>query len=162
MVSSTGGMSYGAMVNLSLNQTLMRSLNTSLTALLPVGSLLIVGAWIMGATTLQEFALALLVGLLSGAYSSIFIASPLLAVLKEREPRYRDIKRRIEAKGGDSAAVPATAGGRTKAAAGAKAGASSSGDRGKETAGNGEERIVTATGRVIPPRPRKKTKGRRN
>ena len=153
MVSSTGGMSYGAMVNLSLNQTLMRSLNTSLTALLPVGSLLIVGAWIMGATALQEFALALLVGLFSGAYSSIFIASPLLAVLKEREPRYRDIKRRIDAKGGDSAAMPVGAGGRTKATAAAEA---------KETAGNGEERVVTATGRVIPPRPRKKTKGRRN
>src|SRR6185295_4454606 len=78
--------------------TLMRSLNTSITALLPILSLLIVGSLILGATTLQEFALALLIGLASGAYSSIFIASPLLAVLKEREPRYRDLRRRIESR----------------------------------------------------------------
>ena len=75
------------MVDLSLNQVLMRSLNTSITALLPVASLLILGSFILGATTLQEFALALLIGLFAGAYSSIFIASPLLAVLKEREPQ---------------------------------------------------------------------------
>jgi preprotein translocase subunit SecF len=150
LVSSTGGLSYGGMVNLSLNQTLMRSLNTSLTALLPVGSLLIIGSWIMGAHTLQEFALALMIGLFSGAYSSIFIASPLLAVLKEREPRYRDIKRRVEARGGDMV-VPAvvTPGGvvRPSSGTGAKAGA------------DPESSVVTSSGRVIPARPRKKTKG---
>ncbi|HKX70900.1 MAG TPA: protein translocase subunit SecF, partial [Acidimicrobiales bacterium] len=114
LVSSTGGLSYAGMVNVSLNQALMRSLNTTITALLPVASLLIVGAWIMGAMVLQEFAIALLIGLFSGAYSSIFIASPLLAWLKEREPRYRDIKRRVDARGGDSGAVAATvAGGST-------------------------------------------------
>ncbi len=63
-----------------------------------MASLLILGSFILGATTLQEFALALLIGLFAGAYSSIFIASPLLAVLKEREPRYRDIRRRLEGK----------------------------------------------------------------
>ena len=108
LVSSTGGLTYSDMVNLSLNQVLMRSLNTSITALLPVVSLLVVGSWILGAVMLEEFALALLIGLLSGAYSSIFIASPLLAVLKEREPRYRDIKRRIDARGGDAEVVAAT------------------------------------------------------
>ena len=81
------------MVNLSLNQVLMRSLNTSITALLPVASLLVLGSFVLGATTLEEFALALLIGLFAGAYSSIFIASPLLAMLKEREPRYREISR---------------------------------------------------------------------
>ena len=81
-------MTYSDMVNLSLNQVLMRSLNTSITALLPDRLAARSSARSSsGATTLQEFALALLVGLLSGAYSSIFIASPLLAVLKEREPR---------------------------------------------------------------------------
>ena len=89
LVSSTGGLSYGGMVNVSLNQALMRSLNTTITALLPVASLLVVGSWILGAVVLQEFAIALLIGLFSGAYSSLFIASPLLAWLKEREPRYR-------------------------------------------------------------------------
>jgi preprotein translocase subunit SecF len=100
-------MTYSNMVDLSLNQTLMRSLNTSITALLPIASLLIVGAGFLGATTLQEFALALLIGLASGAYSSIFIASPLLAVLKEREPRFRDVRRRIEAR---AATAPAASG----------------------------------------------------
>jgi preprotein translocase subunit SecF len=154
LVSSTGGMSYGGMVNLSLNQTLMRSLNTSITALLPVASLLIIGSWIMGATTLQEFALALLIGLFSGAYSSIFIASPLLAVLKEREPRYRDIKRRVEARGGDVApGAPVT----TSTAAGTSGGTGT----GRSGGANGGESTVTSSGRVIPARPRKKSKGPR-
>src|SRR5207249_1869168 len=95
LVSATNRVSYGDMVNLSLNQTLMRSLNTSITALIPITSLLLIGSLLLGATTLEEFGLALLIGLASGAYSSIFIASPLLAIYKEREPRYRDIKRRM-------------------------------------------------------------------
>ena len=96
LVSATNRMSYGDMVNLSLNQTLMRSLNTSITALIPITSLLVIGSLILGATTLEEFGLALLIGLASGAYSSIFVASPLLVIYKEREPRYRDIRRRME------------------------------------------------------------------
>jgi preprotein translocase subunit SecF len=159
-VSSTGGLSYGGMVNVSLNQALMRSLNTTMTALLPVGSLLIVGSWIMGASTLQEFALALLIGLFSGAYSSIFIASPLLAVLKEREPRYRDIKRRIEARGGDADVVAATiAGTSVKAAAAAAAAPASTAKAGDDEVER--PRTVSPSGRAIPPRPRKKTRGRR-
>src|SRR3954467_9248973 len=98
LVSATNRVSYGDMVNLSLNETLMRSLNTSITALIPIASLLIIGSLILGATTLEEFALALLIGLGSGAYSSIFVASPMLALLKEREPRYKDIRRRLEAR----------------------------------------------------------------
>jgi preprotein translocase subunit SecF len=149
LVSSTGGLTYGGMVNVSLNQALMRSLNTTITALLPVTSLLVVGSWIMGASVLEEFALALLIGLFSGAYSSIFIASPLLAMLKEREPRYRDIRRRVEARGGDAEVVAtAVATGRTQvtrpAPADAKPGTT-----------------VTPSGRAIPPRPRKKSKGTR-
>jgi preprotein translocase subunit SecF len=163
LVSSTGGLSYGGMVNMSLNQTLMRSLNTSITALLPVGSLLIVGSWIMGASTLEEFALALLIGLFSGAYSSIFIASPLLAVLKEREPRYRDIKRRIEARGGDQ--LPTTVA--TSAAEATALGSSTRPKRPSTVAsgsravngGDGEAPARTPT-RVIPPRPRKKDRRR--
>jgi preprotein translocase subunit SecF len=59
-------------------------------------SLLGIGSILLGAKTLEEFGLALLIGLISGAYSSIFIASPLLAIMKEREPRNRDVRRRIE------------------------------------------------------------------
>jgi len=98
LVSATNRVSYGDMVNLSLNQTLMRSLNTSITALIPITSLLVIGSLILGATTLEEFGLALLIGLASGAYSSIFVASPLLVIYKEREPRYRDIRRRMESR----------------------------------------------------------------
>ena len=71
-------------MNLSLNQVLMRSINTSITSLLPVFSVLIVGSVIMGAVTLREFALALLIGLVIGTFSSIFVAAPLATWLRER------------------------------------------------------------------------------
>jgi len=77
---------YTQAANDAVNQTLMRSINTSLIALLPVASLLFIGAGLLGAGTLKDLALAQLVGLASGAYSSIFIATPLLVDFKEREP----------------------------------------------------------------------------
>ena len=80
--------SYGDVVNVSMNQVLMRSLNTSLAAVLPVLSLLVLGSGVFGAVALREFALALLVGLATGAYSSIYIATPLLGLLKERSAQY--------------------------------------------------------------------------
>jgi len=80
---------YADVINVSMNQVLMSSINTTIAAVLPVLSLLILGAGILGAVTLRDFSLALLVGLITGSYSSIFIASPLLGMLKEREPRYR-------------------------------------------------------------------------
>jgi preprotein translocase subunit SecF len=83
----TNRMSYRDIVNLSMNQVLMRSLNTSLAAVLPVLSLLVVGSQLLGAVALQEFALALLVGLITGSYSSIFIATPILAMLKGNDDR---------------------------------------------------------------------------
>jgi preprotein translocase subunit SecF len=117
MVTVQHRMTYSQMVNLSLNQTLMRSLNTSITALIPIISLLVVGSLILGATTLQEFAIALFIGLASGAYSSIFLASPLLAVFKEREPKMREIRRKVENKaagvGARGSASTATASGGT-------------------------------------------------
>ena len=82
---------YSDAANLALNQTLVRSINTSLTALLPVASILFVGAGLLGAGTLKDLALVLFVGMLSGTYSSIFIATPVLAQLKERDPKYRDL-----------------------------------------------------------------------
>ena len=88
------GDTYSQMVNRSMNQVLMRSINTSFVALLPVASLLVVGSGILGAVTLRDFALALFVGLLVGAYSSIFVATPLLAWVKEREPRYAALRER--------------------------------------------------------------------
>ena len=92
---ASGRMTYEDVVNLSMNQTLARSMNTSLVAILPVLAILVIGAQILGATTLQYFGLALVIGLTSGAYSSIFIASPILAVMKEREPRYINIRQKL-------------------------------------------------------------------
>jgi preprotein translocase subunit SecF len=85
-------MPYEDIVNISMNQVLMRSLITSFSSILPVVSLLVLGSGIMGADALREFALALLVGMISGVYSSIFIATPLLAFLKKDTGRktYRE------------------------------------------------------------------------
>lgn len=74
---------YSEVVNVSMNQVLVRSINTSLTTLLPIASLLFVGSFLLGATTLREFALALLVGVAAGTYSSIVIAAPLLSLWKQ-------------------------------------------------------------------------------
>jgi preprotein translocase subunit SecF len=82
---------YAGMVNLSLNHVLMRSVNTSLVVLFPVGALMF-----LGGETLQSFAFALFVGVLVGTYSSIFVAAPLVAVLKEREPRMAEIRARAQ------------------------------------------------------------------
>jgi preprotein translocase subunit SecF len=84
--------SMADITNVSMNQVLMRSLNTSLAAVLPVLSLLILGSGVMGAIALREFAIALLVGLITGSYSSIYIASPLLTIFKQRESRYKNLK----------------------------------------------------------------------
>ena len=85
-------MPYEDIVNISMNQVMMRSLITSFSSIIPVLSLLILGSGVMGAVALREFALALLVGMISGVYSSIFIATPLLAFLKKDTGRktYRD------------------------------------------------------------------------
>jgi len=91
---------YAGLVNMSLNQVMMRSINTSLTSLLPVGSLLFVGSFLLGATTLREFALALFIGIAVGTYSSIFLAAPLLAMWKEREEHWQRMRRRVMRKGG--------------------------------------------------------------
>ncbi len=86
---------YSEAAELAVNQTFMRSINTSMIALLPVSGLLFVGALLLGAGTLKDLALALFVGLGSGAYSSLFLATPLLADLKEREPRFKALHQRV-------------------------------------------------------------------
>ncbi len=100
-IGSSGRLTYPQLINLSMNQTLARSINTSMVAILPVLAVLLIGAQLLGATTLQSYGLALFVGLLSGAYSSIFIASPVLCMMKEREDRWVQIANRL-AKRGDT------------------------------------------------------------
>jgi preprotein translocase subunit SecF len=109
-IGTIRGDTYSLMVNRSLNQVLMRSINTSIVALLPVASLLFVGTYVFGGLALRDFALALFVGLITGAYSSIFVATPILAWLKEREPRYRALRERAEADLARGEPVPAAAG----------------------------------------------------
>jgi preprotein translocase subunit SecF len=109
VLTATGRSTYGEMVNKSLNAVLMRSISTSFVALMPVLSLLIVGAGVFGATSLEDFALALAAGLFIGSYSSIFVAAPLLAWWKGREPQYRALaerRRRVGASAASSAQAP--------------------------------------------------------
>jgi len=96
---------YSQAANQALNQTLVRSINTSLIALLPVASILFVGAGFLGAGELKDLALVLFVGMLSGTYSSICIATPVLADLKEREPQFKALAKRVQlrASGGRAA-----------------------------------------------------------
>jgi preprotein translocase subunit SecF len=77
----------------------MRSINTSLTSLLPVGSLLLIGSFALGAATLREFALALFIGIALGTYSSLFVAAPVLALWKEREEDWTRARRRADRRG---------------------------------------------------------------
>ena len=111
---------YNTIVNQSLNQVLMRSINTSLTSLLPVGSLLLVGFLAIGAETLKEFALALFIGIAVGTYSSIFVAAPLLARWKAREPEWARRQARADKREGlvasESDAVSTPAVSKTKPA----------------------------------------------
>ena len=86
---------YSEAANLALNQTLVRSINTSIIALLPVAAILFVGGGLLGAGELKDLALVLFIGMASGTYSSIFIATPVLADLKEREPQYRALAKRV-------------------------------------------------------------------
>jgi len=78
---------YDELANLALNQTLVRSINTSIVALLPVASILFIGAFVLGAGTLKDISLALFVGMAVGTYSSIFVATPLEVTLRDREER---------------------------------------------------------------------------
>jgi preprotein translocase subunit SecF len=125
---------YAGVVNLSLNQVLMRSVNTSLVVLLPILSLLL-----FGGDTLKDFAFAMFIGVAIGAYSSVFIAAPALVVLKEREPRYQDLEARRLVREQRSVTKAA----RTEAAATSDAAAT---------------RVVARTGASNRPRPKTRSK----
>jgi preprotein translocase subunit SecF len=116
---------YGGVVNHSLNQVLMRSVNTSLVVLFPILSLLLYGG-----DTLKDFAFAMFVGVAIGAYSSIFVAAPVLVVLKEREPRYQQLeaKRQAREEAEGRAGALATSGAAARAAT-ARTGAARPGSR---------------------------------
>jgi len=133
-------MTYDEAANLAVNQTVVRSINTSLTSLLPVLAIIIVGAGLLGAGTLLDLAVALAVGMAAGTYSSIFIATPVLAQLKRQQPEMKALAARVQArrkqaakagvKGGDSAGDSA---------------ADSAADGSDAAAGGGSEKAGSAT-----------------
>ena len=86
---------FAESVNLAVNQTLVRSINTSVVAVLPVGSILFIGSVLLGAGTLRDIALALFIGMIAGTYSSIFIAAPLYVHVRENEPENKKQGRRV-------------------------------------------------------------------
>jgi preprotein translocase subunit SecF len=88
------GITHTQLINRSMNQVLMRSINTTVTTVLPVVSMLVIGGFLLGGLTLRDFALALFIGLILGTYSSIFVAAPVLAWLKERQPASEEYRRR--------------------------------------------------------------------
>ena len=164
-------LTYTDMVNLSMNQVLMRSINTTVWPLLPVLSLLVVGAGILGAVALEEFALALLVGLIAGAYSSIFVAAPILACAEgarapqpcdppagrvgSRRPRPTLAEAEIDTD--DEVRSPVRRSTSTRAGRPRRPWASSAiADRGTRQS----TQIPAAPASAIPPRPRKKGKRR--
>jgi preprotein translocase subunit SecF len=162
-------LTYTDLANLSMNQVFMRSINTSVVALLPVICMLVVGAGILGAVALEQFSIALLVGLTAGAYSSIFVAAPILVYLKEREPRNRAIRQRVESgrvtaptlaeaelDPDDEGASDAPVAGDADADGPVGVGSSATSDGGAGPV----TRVAAAPSTAIPPRPRKKGKRR--
>jgi preprotein translocase subunit SecF len=153
-LGATERYTYPELMNLALNRVAMRSINTSITSAIPVLSMLLVGSVVMGATALREFAVALLVGIFVGSYSSIFLASALVSTLKEREERWRQIGTKVRnrvADGGD---------GRTRViersdAVGVDTRAT---PRGAPGGGPAKRRpsLTAPAGSGAPPRPRKK------
>ena len=101
---------YEEQANLAVNQTLVRSINTSVVALLPVSSILFIGAFVLGAGTLRDIALALFVGMAAGTYSSIFLATPIEVALRDREPAIKAHTEKVLAlRAGDEAGEPVAA-----------------------------------------------------
>jgi preprotein translocase subunit SecF len=151
-----GRLTYSQAANQAVNQTLVRSINTSVVALLPVASILVIGSWLLGPGTLLDLSLALFVGIAVGTYSSIFIATPVLADLREREPAMQQLKKRAlryqSTKASQSGATPSGGDALTHAGAVTRGGTSdSAGADGLETVQPSGSQGTTATGRAVHP-----------
>ncbi len=163
-VGATGRYTYTEMMNLALNQVLARSINTTITSIIPVLSMLIIGSLILGAATLQEFSVALLVGLIVGGYSSLFVASAVVAFLKEREPEYQQIATRVakkskgETEGTRRVGAQDSVVGEQPVRQRVRAGASSKAAPPKPTKSKKGAGTTTSSGTQVPPRPRKTKK----
>jgi preprotein translocase subunit SecF len=142
-------MTYSGAVNLAVNQTLVRSINTSIIALLPIAAILFAGVVLLGAGPLKDLSLALFIGVAVGAYSSVFVAPALLAGFKEREPAMQALAKRVAARQGKAATTGATPSASPRAAA-----ASSDGDLDEEVAEEATAEPVGATSGATAARPR--------
>ncbi|NDH88262.1 MAG: protein translocase subunit SecF [Actinobacteria bacterium] len=165
----TGRYTYSEMMNQSLNQVLMRSINTSITSVLPVLSMLLIGSVFLGALTLQEFAIALLIGILVGTYSSVFVAASVVAYMKEREAENRAVADKIRAREGESgtrrvseddvalAGIPTTR--ERPSSSGGRTSSSQRSPRGQAAQRGAAAKRTQASARPgQPPKPRKKKK----
>ncbi|WP_433004941.1 protein translocase subunit SecF [Kribbella sp. CA-294648] len=168
-ITGSNRYTYSDATNLAVNQTVVRSVNTTLIALMPVGSILVVGTVVLGTGPLKDLSLALFVGIAVGAYSSVFVAPALLAMFKEREPGMQALSRRVLAK----RAQAATAGKLVPAAATAGVAAGGGGSEparkqerpkaGKATAGTpvASNRPVKSTSGAGRPQPKRKPRSKR-
>lgn len=133
-------MTFSEAANLAINQTLMRSINTSVISLLPVAALLFVGAGLLGAGTLKDLALVLLIGMAAGVYSSVFLAAPIAAEFAERKPEYIELARKVKAR-------------RARKAKPAASGASADADTGEATEPSVASRPVVTRAAGTAPKP---------
>ena len=142
---------YSEAANLAVNQTLVRSINTSIVALLPVLAIIVVGAGLLGAGTLLDLAVALAVGMAVGAYSSVFIATPFFVQLKEHQPEIKALAARVAA--------------RRKSGRSAAAGSATAGDEGADPDGTGPRPSTAASATRIDPagrqQPRRQPRSKR-
>ncbi len=165
----TGRYTYSEMMNQSLNQVLMRSINTSITSVLPVLSMLLIGSVFLGALTLQEFAIALLIGILVGTYSSIFVSASVVAYMKEREAENRAVADKVRAREGETgtrrvseddvalAGIPTTR--ERPSGSGSRTSSSQRPSRGQAAQRGAAAKRAPASARPgQPPKPRKKKK----
>jgi preprotein translocase subunit SecF len=153
-LSGGSRMTYSGAANLALNQTLVRSINTSVIALLPIGAILFAGVVLLGAGPLKDLSLALFIGVAAGTYSSIFIATPVLAEMKEREPAMQALAKRVAArKSAPAGAEPSqprqSAAARQRAAAANRAGSATAVLDDEQDASGSDE--ATPTQRPAPP-----------
>ena len=149
---ATSRQSFANVANVSTNEVLARSLNTTLSSALPVVSLLVVGSMVLGAKSLEEFAVALLVGMLAGTYSSIFVAVPLLDLLKRNEAKYKPFRGQLAT--GAAMAELMGLGAIIKRASGAVTSGDESDQSAKDTVSEVAQRATSVL--THPPRPRKK------
>lgn len=165
-LAATNRSTYSDAANLAVNQTLLRSINTSVVALLPVAGILFVGAGLLGAGTLKDLSLVLFIGIAGGTFSSIFLATPILCVLKEREPAMKSLRTRVERRQRSGRIDPSTANGSSDNGSGDPADPhADAGPNEQVSAGVAAGPLAPspAAGRIQPQRPprSRRTKGRR-